>query len=114
MIPQTGTILCIEDARASRCAILTTAGYTAISANLRQALRMLRDRTFDIVLAVGVSDRELHSIREAAHHAVVFPVGESIPSTVLLFMVDESLVQLHKGRRGEESGPSLTIGRNLR
>jgi hypothetical protein len=114
MIPQTGTILCIEDARASRCAILTTAGYTAVSANLRGALRMLRGRTFDIVLAVGVSDRELNSVREAAHHAVVFPVGECIPSTVLLFMVDESLRQLHKGRQGEGRVQSLTIGKDLR
>jgi hypothetical protein len=94
MIPQTGTILCVEDKRPSRCSTLTTAGYTAVSAGPREALKILGDRAFDIVVTVGVKSQELNRIREMAHRSLVFPVDERIPPTVFLFMVDERLRQL--------------------
>ena len=97
MIPQTGTILCIdaEEARqAPRCAILSASGYTAVSATPHQASIILRDRVFDIVVTVGVSDSDLERVFGAMSCPQILALGESTPPTLLLFLVDERLRQL--------------------
>jgi hypothetical protein len=93
MIPQTGTILCVE-VPADRCAALTQAGYTAMSVAPREAIALLRERVFDIVVTVGLSVKELSQLCDVSHQAAVLNVNASTPATLLLFLVDQRLREL--------------------
>jgi hypothetical protein len=92
MIPQTGTVLCIEvkaTACSSRCEVLRSAGYTAVLASPGEAAKLLVDRTFDIVVTVGLSDLELTQVCDADRSATVFPIPDRTTPTLFLFLVDE-------------------------
>ena len=110
MIPQTGTILCVESdeaLRKSRCEVLGTAGYTAVSATPQTAPMILSDRTFDLIVTSGLSEAELGQIYERSNGAEVLSLNESALPTLLLFLVDEQLRQFRQdGRKAGLPGES--------
>jgi CheY-like chemotaxis protein len=60
MIPQTGTILCVESedpARESRCNALAMAGYTAVRASTKKAIAVLSESAFDLIVTSGLIER---------------------------------------------------------
>jgi hypothetical protein len=102
MIPQTGTILCVESedaARESRCNALTMAGYTAVRASFKKAMTVLSESAFDLVVSSGLSDDEIARLKKLANGAELLSLDGDCLSTVLLFMVDERLRQLRSPRR---------------
>jgi hypothetical protein len=102
MIPQTGTILCVESedaARESRCNALTMAGYTAVHASPQKAIAVLSKGAFDLIVTSGLSDDELERLKKLGNGAELLSLdGDCLP-TVLLFLVDERLRQLRSTRR---------------
>jgi CheY-like chemotaxis protein len=102
MIPQSGTILCVEldDAeRDSRCEVLTNAGYTAVSASPPKAVSILSQRAFDLIVTYGLGDHELEQISRVADGAELLTLSSYTLPTVLLFLVDERLRQLRATHR---------------
>ena len=99
MIPQSGTILCVESnesSPANRCKVLSVAGYAAVSASPVKALEILSDRMFDLIVTAGLSDIELKRIQSVANGAEFLPLDDRTVPTLLLFLVDERLRNLRR------------------
>jgi hypothetical protein len=97
MIPQNGTILCVESdhhSGAAKCEVLSVAGYTAVSACPSKALTILTNRIFNLIVATGLTEVELMQICNVAQGAEILSLREDTVPTLLLFFVDERLRQL--------------------
>ena len=74
--------------------MLTVAGYTAVSASPADALAILSNRVFDLIVTSGLSGLEVSRIYGVADGAEVITLSDFTPPTLLLFFVDERLRQL--------------------
>jgi CheY-like chemotaxis protein len=87
-------ILCVEDdqaGRESRCAVLESSGYHAVSASPKFAVILLSYQKFDLVVLSGLGDYKLNQIINVADGAEILSLVAFTESPDFLNIVAEKL-----------------------
>jgi DNA-binding response OmpR family regulator len=87
-------ILCVESddsLRASRCAVLESAGYHSVSASPKVATTLLSGQKFDLVVLSGLNDFDLQRIVNLADGAEILVLTGFIKPPALIDLVAEKI-----------------------
>jgi hypothetical protein len=91
-------VLCVEpdlSVLETRCAVLKYSGYDAASASPQVAETVLRSRKFDLIVASGLGESDLHSVLNLADGADILVLDELTVPSELLFLVAQRLNRRH-------------------